>query len=293
MIYLNKEEYNKLIYNKLSNESLFKEEFLELFKIYNIIHFFIRQIYKENDQPNILIAAQLIFHKYRICSDFSLKKYSPLDLYIILGSCLFIGQQSINILNKKIVNISSIIKQIINKKYPKMNVDINNINKKIIKTEYEILTKIGFNIDIDSPFNFFEILKGYLSKYQIDPTHFNTLLKYIIQDCYILPIPLYYSPNIISISSVIFLKNKYNLKSINIKELISLSNYEIDINEIEACIDLIVKIENAINEKKNKINNNNAINKDNKDKKVNNENRVNSSCSNLSTEDYYNKKISF
>lgn len=173
MIYLTKEEYNKLIYNKLSNESLFKEEFLELFKIYNIINFFIRKIYNVNIQKNILIASQLIFHKYRICSDFSLQKYSPLDLYILLGACLFIGQHSLNILNKKIVNISLIVKQIINKKFPKMNIDINNINKKIIKNEYEILTKIGFNIDIDSPFGFCEILKGYLSKSQIDPTHFN------------------------------------------------------------------------------------------------------------------------
>lgn len=62
-------------------------------------------------------------------------------------------------------------------------------------------------------------------------------------------------------------------------------------NEIQECFDLIVKIENTINEKKNKINNNNIINKDNKEKEFNNENRINSSCSNLTTEDYY-KKIS-
>ena len=81
MIYLTKEDWSNLILSKLNNEQLFKQEFLELYKIYNIIHLFCRKIYnKPNEQQIILIATQIIFHKYRIVSNFSLKEYSSEEL---------------------------------------------------------------------------------------------------------------------------------------------------------------------------------------------------------------------
>ena len=268
MIYLTKEDWSNLILSKLNNEDLFKQEFLELYKIYSMIHFFSRKIYtKQNEQQMILIASQIIFHKYRICSDFSLKKYSSEELYIIFGACVFIGQHAINILKIKIDNISIFIKQLINKKNPTINVDINALNKKIIEKEYDILTSIGFNIEIDSPFLFFNKLKNYLSKSDLNSANFITLLNYIIKDSYILPLSLYFTPNIITISCVKILREKYNLKFINIKELISLSEYKINEEEIQECASLIEKLEASINEKKNQNNNdNNNVIKDEKEK---------------------------
>jgi len=116
MIYLTKEDWSNLILSKLNNEELFKQEFIELYKIYNIIHLFCRKIYnKPNEQQIILIATQIIFHKYRICSNFVLKEYSSEELYIIFGACIFIAQRAVNILKIKIDNISFFIKQLINK----------------------------------------------------------------------------------------------------------------------------------------------------------------------------------
>ena len=272
MIYLTKEDWSNLILSKLNNEGLFKQEFLELYKIYNIIHLFCRKIYnKPNEQQIILIATQIIFHKFRICSNFSLKDYSSEEIYIILGACLFIGQRAINILKIKIDNISFFIKQIINKKNPTINVDINDLNKKIIQKEYDILTLIGFNIEIDSPFICFNKLKNYLSKSELNSANFLTLLNYIIKDSFILPLSLYYTPNTITISCVKILSEKYNLKFINIKELTSLSDYQISDEEIEQCASLIGKLEDAINERKNQNNNssnntNNNVIKGEKDK---------------------------
>ena len=255
MVYLTKENWNNLILSKLENEESFKNEFNELFKIYNAVHLFVRKIYsKPVEQQNILNAVLIIFHKYRLCSGFSLKKYSSEELYIILGSILFIGQKAINILKIKIDNISFFIKQLINKKNPTINVDINDLNKQLIEKEYDILTTIGFNIEIDSPFLFFYKLKKYLSKSELNSANFITLLNYRIKDSFILPLSLYYTPNTIAISCVKVLKEKYKLNFINIKELISLSEYKIEDEDIDQCSSLIKKIETAINEKKNQKN---------------------------------------
>ena len=269
MIYLTKENWNNLILSNLNNEESFKKEFIELYKIYNAVHFFSRKIYTvANEQQNTLIAAQIIFHKFRICSGFSLNKYSSEEFYIILAACLFIGQKAINILKIKIDDIASSIKQIINKKNPTINIDINDLNKKIIQKEYEILTSIGFNIEIDSPFRFFNKLKNYLSKSEINSENFIKLLNYILKDAYILPLSLYYTPNTIAISCVKILREKYKLNFINIKELISLSEYNIEHGDIIQCSTLIEKLEAALNEKKNQKNNNNSVLKNEKEEKI-------------------------
>jgi hypothetical protein len=255
MVYLTKNDWSNLILSKLSKEESFKQEFLELYKIYNAINIFSKKIYaKANVQQSAFIAAQIIFHKYRICSNFSLSKYSSEELYIILGACLFIGQRSINILTTKVDNISSFIKQLINKKNPNNNIEINELNKKLIQKEYDILTSIGFNIEIDSPFHFFYKLRNYLSKSEVNSANFITLLNYIVKDSFILPLSLYYTPNVITISCIKTLRERYNLEFINIKELTSLSDYTIDEEDIDQCASFIGKLEAAINERKNQSN---------------------------------------
>ena len=267
MVYLTKNDWSNLILSKLSKEETFKEEFLELYKIYNIINLFSKKIYtKANEQLNAFIAAQIIFHKYRICSNFSLSNYSSEELYIIFGALLFIGQRAINILKIKIDNISFFIKQLIIKKNPNNKIDINELNKKIIQKEYDILTSIGFNIEIDSPFHFFYKLRNYLSKSEVNSANFITLLNYIVKDSFILPLSLYYTPNVITISCIKILRERYNLEFINIKELTSLSDYTIDEEDIDQCAFFIRKLEAAIDERKNQNNkninssNNNVIN---------------------------------
>ena len=62
------------------------------------------------------------------------------------------------------------------------------------------------------------------------------------------------------------LREKYKLDFINVKELISLSDYPIDNEEVQQCALLITKVEAAIDEKKNQNNNNtNNVVKNGKD----------------------------
>jgi len=147
------------------------------------------------------------------------------------------------------------------KKEPNKKIEINEIANKIKEIEMEILISIGFNIYTDFPFPFFNKIKTFLSNSIINLDNFITLLNYFIKDSFILPLSLYYTPNVITISCLVILKQKYNLKNINLKEFISLSEYNLDEGEIKECASLIQKLEAAIletkmNQKNNNINNN-------------------------------------
>ena len=86
-----------------------------------------------------------------------------------------------------------------------------------------------------------------------------------MKDSFILPLSLYYTPNVITISCIKTLRERYNLEFINIKELTSLSDYIIDEEDIDQCASFIRKLEAAIDERKiqnnkSKNSNNNVIN---------------------------------
>ena len=285
MIYLTKDDFDNLILSKLKENSSFIEQFSELYKLYSALHIFTRKIYtyiNQNEQTNLFISAMSIFHRYRICSNFSLSKYSSEELYIILGACLFIAQKATNILGRSLDYLSKFIQQLILKKEQNKKIEINEIANKIKEIEMEILISIGFNIYTDFPFPFFNKIKTFLSNSIINLDNFITLLNYFIKDSFILPLSLYYTPNVITISCLVILKQKYNLKNINLKEFISLSEYNLDEGEIKECASLIQKLEAAILEtkmnQKNKNINNNYIN-NNKiltNTNINNTNTMNS-----------------
>ena len=238
------------------------EQFSELYKLYSALHLFTRKIYtyiNQNEQTNLFISAMSIFHRYRICSNFSLSKYSSEELYIILGACLFIGQKATNILGISLDFLSKFIQQLVLKKEQNKKIEINEIINKIKEKELEILISIGFNIYTDFPFPFFNKIKTFLSNSNINLENFITLLNYFIKDSFILPLSLYYTPNVITISCVFILKQKYNLKNINLKELISLSEYDLDEGDIKDCASLMQRLEAAIIDKKINQKNNNKI----------------------------------
>ena len=252
MIYLTKEDWNNLILSKLSEQASFNEQFLELVKIHKTFHFFKTKMYQPNEENKslinmIFIGGMTLFHKYRICSDFSLKKYSSEELYVLIGACIFIAQKSLNILIARLAFITKFIEQLILNKEPTKKVINKELKEKIKNKEMEILTTLGFNIDIDLPFSFLNKAKKQISNsnFLLNIDNVFKLLNIFMSDSLILPLSLYYTPNIITISCILALKQKYNLKNINIKELISLSEYNLDEKEIQDCVALIKKIEVA------------------------------------------------
>ena len=93
-----------------------------------------------------------------------------------------------------------------------------------------------------------------------------------------MPISLYYTPNIIAISCIKIIIEKYNINFINSKELISLSDYDLDNKDIDECELLIRKIQAIIKENKSIDNfNNSNNNKEEKEKdNISDKSKINS-----------------
>ena len=85
-----------------------------------------------------------------------------------------------------------------------------------------------------------------------------------------MPLSLYYTPNVIAISCIKIIVEKFNINFINIKDLISLSDYALDDKEIDECMMFIQKIQATIKEKKSM----NNINKSNEEKEKDNRNDI-------------------
>ena len=277
MIYLTKEDWNELILSKLLKKVSFNNQFFELFKINVAFHYFIKNIYKElitpAEQNYLLIASTVIFHKYRVCTNFSINNFSTEEIYIILGACLSVGQATTNILKNSINKISDFIYDKILEKEPNKKFEKQTILDNIKNRQFEILYNIGFNIEVDFPFSFINKVKNHLSKIPNLPQSTFPLLNSIIKESFIMPFCLYYTPNIITISSILMLKDKFKLNYINIKELISLSEYDLDEEDIQQCTVLLKVLDDAVVERNKK----KIQNKGNENTKVINDiNQVNS-----------------
>lgn len=249
MIYLTNCDWEQIILPKLIKEELFNEEFTIFNKVYNIVNYLINKLYNKhntNDKQNMLISTLILFHKYKICSgNFSLTNSSYEELFILLGACIFIGQGITNILYK-LEYLSTAIKNLLDRKEPSNQLDIKKISIKIIDQQYSILVTLGFNCNIDFPSSFQYKIKQYLLKKEYKSDNILELLTYTINDSYIFPICLYFIPDVIVICSIKYLKEKYKLDSINIYELIALSDYDLDKYEIEQCYTFIQKIQKEI-----------------------------------------------
>ena len=249
MIYLTKEDWITLILSKITKKEGFNQHFCELFKIHKAFLIFIKKIYdylSQEEQTLLFIASTVIFHKYRICTNFTINNSSSEEIYILICACLSIGQIVTNILLRSLKTISKFIEVEIVKKAPNKKNILNIIIDKLKEKQFEILSTLGFNTDVDFPFYFLNKVKTHLSNISNLPKNFILLLNSIIKESFIMPFCLYYTPNIIIISAVSILKEKFNLNYINLKELISLSEYDLDEEEIQECASLLKVLDAAV-----------------------------------------------
>jgi hypothetical protein len=196
--------------------------------------------------PIVFSTSMIYFHQFCVLQDFnlsSIEKYNN-RLYFI-SACLFIATKSTN----NLVSINKIIKlnqQILKKKFPEKNIFEDEIKNNILNYELKILETLGFNLNIETPYKFYGVLKQYLIKKKnninCDITKLTDALNYYINDSFILPLHLYFTPNVIAISCFLLLKNNFHLDSIKLKEIINLSKYLIDIKDVKECYNLFKKI---------------------------------------------------
>ena len=242
MIYMPKKDWEDKI-----KKNIFNSEFDQYFDIFCATRKFIHNLFPEKLEIYIAACTLIFIHKFIISSEeFSLKESSKEDLYYLFGASSYISQISLNCFYKSKNDISTYIQKLNETEEPLKKIDINDINKKLNEKEFDILCSIGFNCNIELPFFNLSKIKDYLSKFKFDQKKFFTLLNYLVQDSYILPICLFYTPNTINISSIQFLIDKSKLNFIKIQELIQLTGEEIDEEEVKQCTNLIKQIEDNI-----------------------------------------------
>ena len=244
MFYLTKEDWEMYILPKLNEAKAFLNEFKYLKKIYSTMRSITLKL--KIYHPIVFSTSMIYFHQFCVLQDFnlsSIEKYNN-RLYFI-SACLFIATKSTN----NLVSINTIIKvnqQILKEKFPEKNIFEDEIKNNILNYELKILETLGFNLNIETPYKFYGVLKQYLMKKKnninCDITKLTDALNYYINDSFILPLHLYFTPNVIAISCFLLLKNNFHLDSIKLKEIINLSKYLIDIKDVKECYNLFKKI---------------------------------------------------
>ena len=243
MVYLTEDDWKKYFLPRLfeDNES-YDNELKFIKKIYSIMSFINSKLKVSNQR--ILSTSMVYFHKYYIQK---LKNtininLSLIDKLIICGSCIFIATKAINNLIR-VSLIINVIKDIVINKLPNLNLDNESIKEMIFEKEFDILNSLEFCANVELPYKFVFKLKNYFEK------TINVSSEIIIKSCcqyindsFFFPVSLYYTPNTISISCINIMKEKFNLVDINLNDIISLSEYKIDLNELNECYSLLQKL---------------------------------------------------
>jgi len=191
----------------------------------------------------------IFFHKYYII----IGNILPEEKEIITLACLFLATKVCNFL----VSLSRLIPTyLIIKKVKDDKSNILSIADKVKETEFILLNKIGFDINVDLPYLYIEQMRGYLSEY-VKNEKYIKIIHNFINDSFKLPLILYYSPIKIALSAVYLLQYHFKISLPKTKENIewyNLLSKEISIDEIKEISSLINLIYFTLRENKKKIN---------------------------------------
>jgi hypothetical protein len=241
MIYIPKDEWEK-IYNHLYNDDEYFKQNLKIIKnVYNIMKFINNKI--KNSNQYVLSGSMVYFQKYYLNNNIVFNNYTSLNKLLLISTCLFIATKTTNHLIY-LKDIIVIIKEILKKK-AKLEINENEIRNKLYEFEFNVLNNLGFELNLDLPYKFLNNLKNFfeLNNININRDKLIEICCNYINDIFYLPVCLYYSPNLISISCVKLMQNKLNLHlNFNINDIINLSDYKIDLFELNQCYNLIKKL---------------------------------------------------
>ena len=262
MIYLTLEDWTNFFIPKLNNEKLFIEEFKQAKKLHNILLEIIILIFpNKNNSENklkqeILYASMIYYYKYILSNQFAHANIPEINKVLLCVSCIFLSFKTAN----KPINLNYLSGKLLpylnsmsaNKEY--LLEDINNFIKKY---EYDILYTVGFEVGIDSPYDFLKYLKLYLKKILIESNIIDEIIQLVnkyINDSLLFPLYLYYSSYDIALSCILLVKeSNNNCQFINIDNFIQMYQLQINKNNIYQCAKYISKISNFLIKNKNKV----------------------------------------
>ena len=211
----------------------------------------------------VLSIAMIYFHKYFFYSKFDIEKGTK--RLFLCASFIFIATKVANRLIS-LNEVSNIVKEILQKK--NFSFTKEEIKQNIIENEFNIMSVIGFNLEVDLPYSFLIKIKKYFEEnLQLNTKKLVELCCYYINDSFILPLCLHYMPDVIAISAVSIMTKQIDIK-LDIEKIAKLSDFDVDLAEVNECEQAIKGLytrKNLINENNNKtelnynkVNNNNS-----------------------------------
>jgi hypothetical protein len=157
-------------------------------------------------------------------------------------ACILLASKSCN----QLIFLDDLVKVILNSYYDSDTkstdeVLIEECKNKINEIEFDILTTIGFDVNVDLPYKYLTQMKPYFLKLK----NFNNKLYqyccFFINDSFTLPVCLYFNPLLIALSSINLLAQRFNLQldSLNSIKWYHIIDETIDFSEIERLSNII------------------------------------------------------
>ena len=277
MTYLTKEDWEILFVQKLCDDKSFSEYIQEKNQIQSDFIFLLQKILKtKNNYPKkifrrVLFSSLIIFNKFILANNITFFNLSFTEKLTIYLACIFL---SFKIINKLIPvqKLSSEFQYLFNDKN-KMKYEIEDINKLITNKEFEILFSIQFQINLDWPYDYLNLIENYLGQIGIGKEIIKAIINFVIikiNEIILFPLYLYYTPFELIISSLTIIKEEFKLNYIDINEFIKINKLEIVKENISKCsflINKIIKFKKKFHE--NEVNENEIANKNKEKGKIN------------------------
>ena len=190
--------------------------------------------------PQFCISSGMIyFHKHSLLKE-TLSHEDKVDITII--AALFVASKTCNAL----ISLQRLIQAYITLKGKGSlgSTELDELKESIIKTEFDILNSIGFDLNVDLPYIYIEKMKPYIT----DCLKNDKLMKIIynfLNDSFKLPLILYYAPIKIALSALYLVGVHFKVDLINTKE--GKKWYTI-LSTDDETIDEIIEISNMINQ---------------------------------------------
>ena len=273
MTYLTKEDWQNTYVQIICDDKSFSDCFQEKMKIFSDFSFLLQKILKTKETfpkklfQRTLYSSLIFFHKYVIYNGISISTLSLADRLTLYSTCIFLSFKIIN----KLIDLETISSKFQNLFNEGKNIkyEIEDICELITKKEFEILTSIQFQANIDWPYDYFNLIRDYLTNIEIGNNSIKNIINLInikINTIIVFPLYLYYTPVEILISALVLIIEEYKLNNVNINELIEMNGLDIDKGNIEECsklIDKVIKQKKVFDEEKNSDININKTAKDN------------------------------
>lgn len=188
----------------------------------------------------VISTSMVYFHKYFANKLQSLFSIDLFDKYLLAATFVFLATKSCN----KYISVESLIySKTIGNKFLSENSE--TLKGKIFSLEFEILCSLGFDTNFDLPYqNLFEMRNIFKQSKGVN-TNYYSFCQWFINDSFILPLCIYFSPKLIALASIKLLDLNFKVGLFNI-----VGNF-LDFEEIQQ-IKKIVTYINLIYSLKNK-----------------------------------------